>query len=175
MNENDTIDKPTDPKSIADLLAESPGSTVFARLDPYRGIQKNNPSDSMRISINVSRQDVFVIRAVLADYGGLYTALTLFTKHISEYVKLNNLSYSLAERQQLIEHIVERCTTSRPNDPQPEGHDGRATRRMGEDDTGTANQPAVVDGEQTQTASEGKVSGGQRSTVSKRNKKGGVV
>jgi len=83
--------------------------------NPYRSFE----GTALRLNLNAPLTDVQTIRSVLMEQGSLQTTWALFLKHLADYVRTNN--YTIADREQLIDHIIARCTES--------GTDGNANRR----------------------------------------------
>jgi len=116
--------------------------------NPYTDIESNTP-EWMRMSFNVARNDVYKIRTVLPDHGGLLIAVNLFIKHLHDHVNANNLT--IADRNAFITHVLERCSSNFVAGQGPNDNDGQRARPIRKRSPGKANVTAVSAGEQTPT------------------------
>lgn len=85
-------------------------------INPYANVRKTlEPADILRLSIDVPKQEVRAIRAVLMDYGALNVAETLLVKHLYEYVREHKLS--IGDHDKLVNYITELLVDSTGNNP----------------------------------------------------------
>jgi hypothetical protein len=102
-------------------------------LDPTRKPAFHNPYPSgdmqapHRLNADVERFDINTIRSIIPDHGALQRAITMFVKAL--YTEINELNYTLADRELLIDSIRERCAPRLParslDRGEPDLHDGR--------------------------------------------------
>lgn len=84
-------------------IRDAPDEFIY----PYQGAKK-----TLRVSFDVDVADSGSLNSVLVVKGALKIAMSLWFRHLAQYINDNNLDF-LSSRQ-LYEHILERCSSSGP-------------------------------------------------------------
>ena len=129
--------------------------------NPYPN-RKDSKVETIRLSIDPSKEDTFLIRSVLMDFGAVHSALSMFHKHLANYVRTNNLTVS--DRDKLSTYISSifpdvqpansRPATGRPNGKEPCRDERRGVESVHPTGEGQKNLSAVGLREQKATKGE---------------------
>lgn len=126
--------------------------------DPYKSFRLGDPN-AIRVSYDVSRDDVNRIRTVVMDHGCLAICVKNFIKHIADYARTNN--FTLENRDDLLDYV--RRTTNAatvdvpidstpptngpssnlPNGQRPNGDDRPGTGPIRQSNSGTVDKPTT--------------------------------
>lgn len=131
-------------------------------VNPYKGDDAIEPSDQLRICVDVRRSHVARIRSVTMDWGTMQVALSLFVKHLYDYAIEHDLT--IEDRDRFIDHILSRCasdpsmyyartsaastdvarrTTGVPDTNRPHGDVGRTAGPVDQNNPLPPNQPTT--------------------------------